>query len=262
MSKIDTKSLTKELKVEKEKVPTKVEIFQEVINSKKIDIENVLPKGMSVDKFIMQSRVAFGSNPKLQECSPYTFLSACIQSAQLGLEPNTNLGQSYIIPYENRRAGVVQAQFQIGYQGMLELCYRTGDYENISAYEVYKDDFFEYEYGLDQKLIHKPCDDPQGDPIYYYAIYRLKSGGKGFYVMSRKAVDRHEKENRKGSYVSNIWKKHYCEMAKKTCIKKMLKYSQKTTELTKSLNTDESVKEELSVSMVDEPNQLFLEEGE
>jgi len=249
---IETKSLTESLKKKKE--PTKVEIFQGIIDSKRIDIANVLPDGMSVDKFIMQSRIAYGANPDLQKCSPYTFLSACMLSAQMGLEPNTNLGQSYIIPFGNK------AQFQIGYQGLLELCYRTGDYESISAYEVYKDDVFEYEYGLDQKLVHKPCEDPIGEPIYFYSIYRLKSGGKGFFVMSKKNIERHEKGNRKGKSMSTVWCKHYNEMAKKTCIKKMLKYAQKSTDLSRALTADESVKDGLSDSMIDEPNQLFEEE--
>jgi recombination protein RecT len=55
---------------------------------------------------------ALSNNPKLQECTPQSFLGAMMQAAQLGVEPNTPLGQAYMIPYRNK--GQMECQFQLG----------------------------------------------------------------------------------------------------------------------------------------------------
>ena len=77
-----------------------------------------------------------------------------MQSAQLGLEPNTALGLAYLIPYEVK--GINKVQFQIGYKGLLELANRSGKLKTLYAHEVRENDEFDIDYGLEQKLIHKP----------------------------------------------------------------------------------------------------------
>ena len=83
-------------------------------------------------------------------------------AAQLGVEPNTALGQAYLIPYGN------QCQFQLGYKGMLDLAYRTGEVRSITAEVVREGDVFEYELGLNPKLRHVPAQSGRGKAIYYY----------------------------------------------------------------------------------------------
>ena len=73
----------------------------------------------------------------------------------LGLEPNTPLGQAYLIPYTVK--GVPTVQFQIGYKGLIDLAYRSGEIESIQAHVVYENDSFDFNYGLEPKLMHKPC---------------------------------------------------------------------------------------------------------
>lgn len=60
---------------------------------------------------------ALSAAPKLKECTPMSFLSAMMNAAQLGLEPNTPLGQAYLILFKNK--GVFECQFQIGYKGLI-----------------------------------------------------------------------------------------------------------------------------------------------
>ena len=78
-----------------------------------------------------------------------------MQAAQLGVEPNTPLGQAYLIPYRNH--GQLECQFQLGYKGLIDLAYRSGEITSISAHEVCENDDFEYELSLDEKLKHKPA---------------------------------------------------------------------------------------------------------
>lgn len=70
-----------------------------------------------------------------------------MQAAQLGVEPNTPLGQAYLIPYRNH--GQLECQFQLGYKGLIDLAYRSGEITSISAHEVCENDDFEYELSLD-----------------------------------------------------------------------------------------------------------------
>lgn len=73
-----------------------------------------------------------------------------------------------------------EAQLQLSYLGLIELATRTGKYKAIYAHEVYKEDEFYYEYGLHKNLVHKPVDDPNGEPVGYYAVYHLQNGGFDF----------------------------------------------------------------------------------
>ena len=71
---------------------------------------------LAPERFTRMVLIALSSNPKLQECSPQSFLGAMMQAAQLGVEPNTPLGQAYLIPYRNH--GILECQFQLGYKGL------------------------------------------------------------------------------------------------------------------------------------------------
>jgi recombination protein RecT len=213
------------------------DVFRGLIDS---NLENILEQVPSLDKdaFKRLALTAFRKNKQLQQCSLISVLECCVQSAQVGLEPNTTLGHAYVIPYGK------EAQFQIGYLGLLELCYRTGEYASISAHAVYAEDEFEYELGLTPRLVHKPSDEPSGDPIRYYATFTRKDGGYGLYSMSRKQVLSHAEKysksyNPKYGTFSGPWKTHFDAMALGTCLKKALKYAQKTTDLAKSIAVEE-----------------------
>lgn len=228
----------------------------ELIKKQEPAIAKALPKQISVERFSRIAMTAVRQNPKLQECNPISFLAALMQSAQLGLEPNTPLGQAYIIPYGK------EAVFQIGYQGLLELAYRTGLYRSIYAVAVYQNDEFEYEEGLERKLSHKPSLSPEGDPVYYYAVYHLINGGYGFAVMSRDQIIAHR--NKYSAAVkqgrSSPWETDFDSMAKKTVLKQALKYAPKSVEFGLALAADETVKTQIDENMLEvEPEDIVIE---
>lgn len=210
------------------------------------EIKRALPKQISPERFSRIAITAVRNTPKLQACDPLSFIAALMQSAQLGLEPNTPLGQAYLIPYGR------EVQFQLGYQGMLTLAYRTGEYQSIYAMSVYANDEFEYEYGLNEKLVHKPAEDPQGDPIYYYAVYRLQNGGHGFVVMSRKQIEKHRDQYSPSARSSHSpWNTDFDSMAKKTVLKQLLKYAPKSVEFAHQVAQDETIKTEIAEDMTE-----------
>ena len=203
----------------------------------KPQIAKALPSVITPERFTRIAMTAVSSDPKLAECTPQSFCGALMNAAQLGLEPNTPLGQAYLIPYRNH--GTMEASFQIGYKGLIDLAHRSGEFKNITAHEVCQNDEFEYEYGLEPKLTHKPALQDRGPVIAYYAVYTLTNGGYEFIVMSKEDVEKHARRFSK-SYNNWPWRTNFDEMAKKTAIKKLLKYAPISTEFVRQTVTDES----------------------
>lgn len=96
---------------------TKSMSIADMIKAMKPEIEKALPKVITPERFTRMALSALNTTPKLQECSQMSFLGALMNAAQLGLEPNTPLGQAYLIPYKNH--GKLECQFQIGYKGLI-----------------------------------------------------------------------------------------------------------------------------------------------
>lgn len=227
---------------------TKSMSIADLIKAMEPQIKKALPEVITPERFTRMALSALNTTPKLKECTQMSFLSALMNAAQLGLEPNTPLGQAYLIPFNNR--GTLECTFQIGYKGMIDLAYRNPQTQIIQAEEVYENDVFEYELGLNPKLIHKPALKDRGDLKCFYAVFRLTNGGYGFKVMSKEDIDAHAKEYSKAFESSySPWTSNYIGMAKKTVLKQALKYAPLKTDFRKALSTDETIKTELSDDM-------------
>lgn len=224
--------------------------MQGLIQAMEPQIRKALPSVITPERFTRMVLTALSSTPKLQTCTPQSFLGAMMQAAQLGVEPNTPLGQAYLIPYGN------VCQFQLGYKGLIDLAYRSGEVSSIQSHEVHEGDEFSFEYGLEPKLKHIPAQKDRGNVIMYYAVLKLKNGGVGFEVMSREDVEKFAMKKSK-AYRSGPWQTDFDEMAKKTVLKKVLKYAPLKTEFARAVATDETVKSTLSDHMADEPNEVF-----
>lgn len=232
--------------------------MQMYIKSMEGEIKKALPSVITPERFTRMTLSAISTNPKLAQCTPASFLGAMMSAAQLGLEPNTPLGQAYLIPYKNR--GVDEVQFQLGYKGLIDLAYRSGEVELVQAHIVYENDEFICEYGLEPKLVHKPADSDRGEAVKVYAMFKTKSGGYGFEVMSMDDVRRHA-EKYSQAYKSGFspWKTNFEEMAKKTVLKKVLKYAPLKSDFVRAVVQDESIKNEISEDMYEVKNDNVFE---
>ena len=218
------------------------------------EIKKALPSVITPERFTRMALTAVRSTPGLKSCEPMSFLAAMMSAAQLGLEPNTPLGQAYLIPYKNNKKNISEVQFQIGYKGLIDLAYRSGEVEVVQAQCVYENDKFECEYGIEPKLRHVPADGDRGKLIKIYAMFRTKSGGYGFEVMSIKDIEDHAKNYSKSyNSSSSPWKSNFEEMAKKTVLKRVLKYAPLKSDFVRSVVQDETVKSELSHDMYEVP---------
>lgn len=249
-------SLKKDLQTKKNnEVVKKDSGMKGMLMRMKSEIEAALPSMVSSERFQRVALTAFNANSKLQACEPVSFIAAMMESAQLGLEPNTPLGQAYLIPYGNK------VQFQVGYKGLLELAQRSGKIKTIYAHEVRENDEFDIEYGLEQKLIHKPIlKGDRGNVIGYYAVYHLDTGGNSFIFMTRDEVLKHAKSKSK-TFNNGPWQTDFDAMAKKTVIKQLLKYAPLSVEMQKAISSDEGIKSTISddMSLVANDNEVDVE---
>lgn len=227
--------------------PSSLGTLQSALMAQIEQIKKALPKHITADRLARVVLTALRTNPKLGLCDKNSFLGAVMVSAQLGLEVNTPLGQAYLIPYNGKRG--MECNFQLGYQGLLDLAYRSDKYQVISAMAVYPEDKFEYAYGLEPKLIHVPSAnrDEKSEPSFFYAMYRTKSGGFDFRVWSKNDVINHAKKysksfDRKNNsfFAGSSWADSFEGMAKKTVLIELLKYAPKSVEMQNAISSDES----------------------
>lgn len=232
--------------------------MQAYIKAMEPAIKKALPSVITPERFTRMVLSALSSTPKLAECSPQSFLAAMMTAAQLGVEPNTALGQAYLLPYRNH--GQMECQFQLGYKGLIDLAYRSGEVSVIQAHTVYENDVFEYELGMDPKLRHVPAKADRGEAVAYYAMFKTKDGGYGFEVMSVDDVQRHAQRYSK-SYGSGSspWRSNFDEMAKKTVLKRALKYAPLKSDFVRGVAQDETIKAELSDEMYAVPDETVFE---
>jgi recombination protein RecT len=211
-----------------EKPKTPQALVGDYIKKMMPSMQQVLPKHMDAERM---SRIALNvirTNPLLLQCNLPSLMGGVMEAAKLGLEPGL-LGQAYILPYKNYKASkaegrdVYEAQFIIGYRGLIDLVRRSGQVSTISAQAVHENDHFKFSYGLEDKLEHEPTLKDKGAVIAYYAIAKMKDGGYSFIVMSREDIEKHRDKYSKAKQYGP-WVDEFDAMAKKTVLRQLIKY--------------------------------------
>lgn len=231
-------------------------VMQTYIQKMEGEIKKALPSVMTPERFTRIVLSAISTTPKLAETTPQSFLGAMMTAAQLGLEPNTPLGQAYLIPYFNGKTRAQECQFQLGYKGLIDLAYRSGEISSIQAHVVYEHDEFSYAFGLEPTLHHVPAMRDRGEATHVYAVFKTKDGGFGFEVMSMDDVRAHAQKYSK-SFGSGPWQTNFEEMAKKTVLKRALKYAPLKSDFVRGVTQDGTVRTEISEDMFDTPAEFI-----
>ena len=219
--------------------PTTIHGFLETYKS---EIQRALPKHMTADRMARIAMTEFRKVPALMKCDPASLFGAVIQCAQLGLEPGGALGHAYLLPFENRKKGITEVQFIVGYRGMIDLARRSGQIVSLEAHAVYEGDDFQCQFGLNSDLKHIPdWNNPnRTNPEalrFVYAVAKLKDGGTQFEVMSRAEVDAIKGRSKAANY--GPWQTDYVAMALKTVIRRLFKYLPVSVELNQAVAMDE-----------------------
>lgn len=176
-----------------------------------------LPEHVKPDAFYRAILTTLQAKPQLMECDPKSLLMACMTCAQLGLDPNPNLGQAWFVPFGN------QITFIPGYKGYIYLARNSGEIGSISAQVVRKGDFFEYEFGLNEKLQHRPGKSASDKEITHaWAMAKYRNGEHYFDVLPIEQVE--AIRQKAASKNSPAWRDYYPAMAKKTAIRQIAKF--------------------------------------
>lgn len=217
--------------------------------SQKKRVGNALPKHIESDRFLqivmteVRKSAATGRTPNLADCTVQSLLGSVLLCAQLGLMPGP-LGHAYLVPYKNR--GVPEVQFQLGYKGIIDLAYRSGRIAHLVARPVYEGDEFDFEYGLNERLVHKPNFEARGGggkPILYYGVGKFAGGGHHIHVMSPGEIEtyRVRAQSQTSDELSGPWKSDYVPMACKTVIRRMAPFLPLSTDAGVAIEADEQI---------------------
>ncbi|EBD0803140.1 recombination protein RecT [Salmonella enterica] len=236
------------------RTPTAVKNNNDVISfinqpSMKEQLAVALPRHMTAERMIRIATTEIRKVPALGDCDTMSFVSAIVQCSQLGLEPGGALGHAYLLPFgnKNENSGKKNVQLIIGYRGMIDLARRSGQIASLSARVVREGDDFSFEFGLEEKLVHRPGENEDAPVTHVYAVARLKDGGTQFEVMTRKQIELVRAQSKAGN--NGPWVTHWEEMAKKTAIRRLFKYLPVSIEIQRAVSMDE--KETLTIDPAD-----------
>jgi recombination protein RecT len=152
------------------------------------------------------------SNSLFEKVNPLSIIQSALVATTLDLPINSSLGYAYIIPYG------VNAQFQLGYKGLIQLAQRTGQYQTISASEVKEGQIVSFD---PLKGIEFDWTKTDGEVIGYVAYFKLVNGFEKYLYMSIKELEAHGSKYSK-TYRNGPWKTEFDAMAKKTVLKQLI----------------------------------------
>lgn len=198
--------------------------IQQLLNSDAVTkmLRSRLQDESQTKSFITSLIHIANSNEMLKKADPNTILGAAMLSSSLNLPLNNALGQSYIVPFNNKQKDgtyKVEAQFQIGYKGLKNLAIRSGQFKELIAKEVYEgqvvddDSFLGYHFDWKAKKSNKV--------IGYASYFKLLSGFESTYYMTTEEVEAHAKKYSQTykKYGTGLWKDDFDKMALKTVSK-------------------------------------------
>jgi len=177
--------------------------------------------GKNASAFATSVLQIVNSNSMLVNADPQTVFSAACMAATLNLPINNNLGFAYIVPFKNNKENKIEAQFQLGYKGFIQLAQRSGQFSRIAATPVHEGQLISenpllgYEFDWTVK--------PQGNPIGYVAFFKLLNGFTAELYMSKEEVTKHaNKYSQTAKKGYGVWKDQFDAMALKTVLKLLL----------------------------------------
>lgn len=195
--------------------------LRQLIERMKPEIGKALPKHMDPDRIARIAITLVGGNAALAACTPESFLGALMTASQLGLEPGP-LGEAYLVPFGDK------VTFIAGYRGLIKLAYQSEQLKRIGAHVVRENDEFDFGYGLDPYLTHKPALGNRGDAIAVYAAAKLVNDECPFVVMSIDEVERIRERShaaKKGPWVTD-----WDAMARKTAVRQLARWLPMSTD--------------------------------
>lgn len=191
-------------------------------------INSTLGDPKRAERFIASVSSAVAANPDLQECDAGTILSSALLGESLNLSPSPQLGQFYLVPYNDNKKGRKVAQFQLGYKGYIQLAIRSGQYKKLNALAIKEGELIRFnplEEEIEVKLIEDDAVREDAETIGYYAMFEYLNGFKKAIYWSKEKMESHAEQYSKGYAKKSgytFWEKDFDAMALKTMLRQLI----------------------------------------
>lgn len=189
---------------------------------------NKVVGGKNGEKFVTAIVSAVNTNPALAECTNTSILSGALLGHSLNLSPSPQLGQYYLVPFKNNKAGVTEAQFQLGYKGYIQLAIRSGQYKKLNVLAIKEGELRNFDplnEEIDVKLIEDEEEREQAKTIGYYAMFEYVNGFRKAIYWSKTKMEAHALKYSKGYQAKKgytFWEKDFDGMAYKTMLRQLI----------------------------------------
>lgn len=213
---------------------------------------NKLLGGKAGPRFISALVSAVQANPSLQECTNPSLLSAALLGESLNLSPSPQLGQYYLVPFNNSKTGFKEAQFQLGYKGYIQLAIRSGQYKKLNVMAIKEGELIRFDplnEEIEVSLIQDESSREEAPTIGYYAMFEYTNGFRKAMYWSREKMLAHAKKYSQG-YMNDLrkgtqytfWAKDFDGMAYKTMLRQLIsKWGIMSIEMQSAIDSDMAV---------------------
>ena len=212
---------------------------------------NQVVGGKDGQRFISAVISAVQTNPALQECTNQSILSAALLGESLKLSPSPQLGQYYMVPFNDKDRGKV-AQFQLGYKGYIQLAIRSGNYKKLNVLAIKEGELVKFDplnEEIEVRLIEDEEQREAAETIGYYAMFEYTNGFKKAIYWSKKKMEAHAlkysqgyKNDKKKGTAYTFWSKDFDGMAYKTMLRQLIsKWGIMSIDMASAIDADMAV---------------------
>lgn len=213
-------------------------------------------------RFIASISSAVATNQDLQQCDAGTILSGALLGESLNLTPSPQLGQYYLVPFNDSKKGCKVAQFQLGYKGYIQLAIRSGQYKKLNVLAIKKGELIKYDAlneEIEVNLIEDENEREASETIGYYAMFEYSNGFRKTMYWSKAKMEKHALKYSKGFAAKKgytFWEKDFDSMAFKTMLRQLIsKWGIMSVELQQAVEKDmATINEDGSFEYVDNEN--------
>ena len=208
---------------------------------------NQVVGGKDGQRFISAIVSAVNTNPALQECTNQSILSGALLGESLKLSPSPQLGQYYLVPFNDKNKGKV-AQFQLGYKGYIQLAIRSGQYKKLNVLAIKEGELIRFDplnEEIEVRLIEDEEEREQANTIGYYAMFEYTNGFRKAIYWSKRKMEAHALKYSKGYQAKKgytFWENDFDGMAYKTMLRQLIsKWGIMSIDMASAIDSDMAV---------------------
>lgn len=213
--------------------------IEQMLAKNKTKIERLSGQAIDIHRFVTVVHMCISRTPDLRKCTELSLYRACMQAAEIGLYPGGIDGDAYLVPFYNSDKRSFECTLIPGYKGLIRLALDEPRVGKVVARAVFDGDEFDYSFGTEEYIRHKPRVEPDPDKLTHcYTICTLTNGQQIFDVMLRKEIDTIQaRAKSKGG----PWKTDFIAMATKCPVRRNAKFWPRTRGLQKAIGQDNAV---------------------